>query len=176
MPASDLDWDELFKRYEAMAVAFVRGLVADPGIARDLYQEAARATFERASSGGVVFQNPQHVRNYLFQALRNLASDSRSAKKRAPTELKNDPVDPDASPVEQLAALEGKAVNSQRLATAFATLPAREQQAVTRRYLHGQSYQQMATATGKSISTLQARVEAGLARLRLAFGNSGSHQ
>jgi hypothetical protein len=44
MPASDLDWDELLSRYEAMAVAFVRGLVADPEVARDLYQEAASAT------------------------------------------------------------------------------------------------------------------------------------
>jgi len=175
-PDSNLDWEQLFARYETMAVGFARGLVGDADLARDLYQEAARATFERASSGGITFESPQHVRNYLFQALRNLASDTRKKQGRAPGELVTDPVDPASGPGEALAIREGKALDSERLQQAFATLPDREQQAVTLRYLRGYSYAEIQQITGKSISTLQARVEAGLARLRLAFGKPGRPQ
>lgn len=175
-PDSNIDWERLFARYETIAVAFARGLVADADLARDLYQEAARATFERATSGGITFESAQHVRNYLFQALRNLASDARKRQARAPGELAEEPASRDAGPVDALAALEGQAHDSHRLQQSFAGLPEREQEAITLRYLRGQSYAEMAQATGKSISTLQARVEAGLARLRLAFGKPGRSQ
>ena len=172
----ELRWGEIFARYQTMAVGFARGLVGSKELADDLFQEAVRATLERSRSGAIAFASAEHVRNYLFQVLRNLAADARKARHQAPVELAEEPADPSATPAQRAAADEATARRSQQLATAVAGLPARTREALTLRYLEGLSYKELAARTGKSISTLQARVEAGLERLRSNIGNLPSSQ
>jgi len=165
------DWGVLFARYERMAIAMARGITGDGELARDLFQEAARATFERATTGAVDIASPEHGRNYLFAALRNLAIDARARGPRVPAGLVADPVDPvGPGPLDGLVARESTARRGERLRTAFAALPSREQEVLDLRYLRGLKYKEIADLTGLSISTLQARVEAGLGRLRRDIG------
>lgn len=157
-----------------MGTGFVRGLLGDAETARDLYQEAARATWERVASGAVRFEDATHARNYLFQALRNLAIDARAGRRTATRELPSEPSDPAARPVlDQLVGEEQQQGRETAMRAAWQTLPAREREALHMRYLEGRTYKEMAVATGRSISTLQARVSAGLERLRKKIGNHG---
>lgn len=176
MSETALDWDDLFARYEAMAVAFARGLTGDAETARDLFQEAARATYERAQSGETVFENARHARNYLFRALRNLAADAHERRRRGPVSLGEEPAASGGSTADRVAARESADRRSEALRAAFATLPASEQEALSLRYLQGLAYKDVAARTGLSISTLQARVEAGLDRLRNRVGKSGAEE
>jgi RNA polymerase sigma-70 factor (ECF subfamily) len=171
VPSLALDWGDLFARYEAMAVSFARGLTGDAELARDLYQEAARATWERAARGAAVFTSSSHARNYLFSVLRNLAVDARAGRRRAPTGLDDETADPAGiAPAELAAAREAAVLRAEALRRAFASLPLREQEALSLRFLEGRSFKEIAAATGRSISTLHSQVEAGLARLRRSIG------
>ncbi len=168
-----LDWGELFARYEVLGVRLARGLVGDDSVARDLFQEAAQATYARSTSGGIVFDGPEHARNYLLQVVRNLAIDHRHARTRAPRELRDDVPDATAvDPVDSIVRAEATAERDRVVRRAWAELPAREREALSLRYLEGATYQEMAERTGRPISTLQARVESGLARLRRQIGKA----
>jgi RNA polymerase sigma-70 factor, ECF subfamily len=183
VPALDAeDWNRLFVRCERMAFAVVRGITGDAELGRDVFQEAARATFERAQDG-FEFASPEHARNYLFQAVRNLAIDARS---RAPARFVQvpaesgaaaEPIDPAAlPPLDLLLAREAAAARLQDVRAAFAALPPREREVLELRYLRGQKYKDIAAATGRAISTLQAQVDAGLRRLRDHIGKPVSEE
>lgn len=166
-----VDWGDLFARYQAAATRFAEGLVGDAELASDLFQEAARATYQRAATEPGAFAGAEHARNYLFRALRNLAIDARAGRRRSPGELEADPVDVDARmPLEALIRAESRAERGAALRAAFSRLPAREQEVLVLRYLEGLSYKDIAARTGRPISTLHARVDKGLARLRLEIG------
>ena len=169
---SPIDWGALFARYEVSATRFVRGLVGSAELASDLFQEAARATFERAAAVPTVFEGPEHARNYLFRTLRNLAIDARAGRRREPGELAEEPADAqNFAPPAALIDAESRTARDAAVRVAFARLPEREREALAMRYLDGLSYKEIAARTQRSISTLQARVEAGLARLRALIGN-----
>jgi RNA polymerase sigma factor (sigma-70 family) len=165
----DFDWNGFFRRYAPMARGFVSGIVGDGDLANDLFQEAARTVFERASDGRVRFESNAHARNYLFKVLRNLAVDARRRPRPVSGVEVGSLPDPAASPAER-SARDGLDAEVRR---AIRALRPAESDALRLRYLEGLSYRQIADRTGAAISTLQARVEAALAKIRTRVGKPG---
>lgn len=161
----DHDWGEFFARYEAMAVRFARGLTHDPHSAADLFQEAARAVCEFTQDGRR-FASPAHARNYLFKVIRNLAIDAN----RAPRSAELD-VEPTTTTVGG-AQLAERRERGDALRRALADLPPTEREALNLRFDGGLSYREIADRTRTSVSTLQARVESALEKIRQRLGKS----
>ena len=170
-PGDEWDWGVFFARYQAMAIGFARGLVGDADLAAELWQESVRAILERVASGELRFADRGHARNYLFRALRNLAIDARRGRSLG-VELAEDPVDPRApAPDQAVGDAEWEALRDRLVQHAVDTLDMREREALRLRFEQGLGYKEMAVRLGRSISTVQARVEAGLRKVRQQIGN-----
>jgi RNA polymerase sigma-70 factor (ECF subfamily) len=158
-----------------MALRVASALLGRPGDAEDVFQEAARAVFERAETGGVRFDGEAHARNYLFRTLRNLCADRRGdpARRHVPAE---DELLPPAGPAphDDLLEVEERLAQARRLKAvraALAGLSRDERRALRLRFHERLTYRAMAERTGVPLSTLQARVEAALEKTRRILGN-----
>lgn len=171
MPAgADIDWAEFFALYRALAVRLALGITAHPALAEDLAQEAARSTFERARAGELAVESREHARNYFLRAVRNLAASALRGRRGAGgTEIARAAPSPEPGPLDLAAARERDA--GERLRALLGGLPAAEREALALRYLEGLSYREMSARCAAPISTLQARVEAGLRKIRGRIGN-----
>lgn len=171
-----LDWGEFFTRYRPLAVRFIKGLLQDPGQAEDVFQEAARSIYERSHQGRIRFETAAHCRNYLFRTMRNLAVDSfrdHRSKKTANLDDGNGDVPDTSQPFDPLLVEEhGMSLTRRDLAIreAVGALKSREQKALEMRYTAGLTFREMADRTGIAISTLQARVESALKKIRKKIG------
>ena len=176
MTSEELDLAEFFRRYRVMAVRFAAGLVRGEEAAEDLFQEAARALWERFTSGVVQFESQTHARNYLFRSIHNLAvSQLRSPGSRAvgPPALEAVSEAPNPREILEQAEEEGEERRrGERVDEAIAGLPEREREALRLRYAQALTYREISKRTGTSISTLQARVEAALGKIRGRLGKT----
>jgi len=169
-----IDWAEFFALYRALALRIVRGLATDAAAAEDLVQEAARALIEHGAEHG--FESREHARNWYLRCVKNLAISGLRRSGRSRVEPLGEGADPAASaadPAQALSEWETMAARRQLYGDVrreLDTLAAGEREAVELRYVEGLAYREMAARTGKAISTLQARVEAGLQKIRLAIG------
>lgn len=171
----DLDWGRFFARYRPVALRMVRGWLASNDTAEDVFQDAARSVYERVRSGALRLESESHARNYLFRALRNLATSQLRARP-APDELIEDPAANEPQPWRASAAAEEAEqarTRRDRVETALRSLGSREREALHLRYGEGLTFRQMSDRTGAAISTLQGRVEAALEKLRGRIGKRG---
>jgi RNA polymerase sigma-70 factor (ECF subfamily) len=170
-----IDWRAFFELYRPMALRFARGLTGDEATAEDLLQEAARELFERVRDGRLALDSAAHLRNYYFRAVRNRAVSALRRAGRARI-AEGDPergAAPDPGPAELAAAGEAgrmRALILRDLEAALAALRPEERDALRLRYGDGLAFREIAERTGTSISTLHARVEAGLAKIRKSIG------
>lgn len=173
-----IDWAEFFALYRALALRIVRGLASDAAAAEDLVQEAARAMIEHGTAHG--FESREHARNWYLRCARNLAVSGLRRAGRARVEPLGEGAESAAGepdPAEEVADREAADARKRLLGDVYRVLDALgagEREAVRMRYVEGLAYREMAARTGKAISTLQARVEAGLRKIRMAIGK-GAH-
>ncbi|MCP3919568.1 MAG: sigma-70 family RNA polymerase sigma factor [bacterium] len=162
----EIDWADFFGRYRPLAVRVARGLVGTPERAEELVQEAARSLFERVQSQNVRFDSVAHARNSFLRTTKNLAvSHARRAGRRPAVHSFEDAGEPIVPTPEPPANELGP-----RLADALAALSPPEREALRQRYLEGLSYKEIAARTATPISTLHARVEAALRKIRGRIG------
>ncbi|MFH2002454.1 MAG: sigma-70 family RNA polymerase sigma factor [Planctomycetota bacterium] len=173
----DFDWNEFFTRYRPMALRFTTGRIHDAGMAEDLFQEGAQALFERFQEDPSLFQNAAHLRNYLFKTLNNMAvSALREKARRKALSLDH----PDTctrnfatwvSPSPHDSLLPGIEKNDAKIRQIMASLKNHERESLRLRFEEGLSFQEMASRTGRPISTLHSRVENALKKIRKKIGN-----
>jgi RNA polymerase sigma factor (sigma-70 family) len=169
-----IDWAEFFALYRTLALRMVRGLAPDAPAAEDLVQEAARALIEHDSKHP--FESREHARNWYLRCAKNLAiSGLRHAGRTRVEALPegSDPAAAAAGPVQEVSEWEAAVARMQLLGDVrreLGALTASEREAVELRYVEGLAYREIADRTGKAISTLQARVEVGLGKIRVAIG------
>lgn len=174
MSGAAIDWSSFLARYRPMALRFVRGLLASEDLAEDVFQEAARATWERGRDEG--FESTAHARNYLYRTLRNVAVDTaRDRGRRAATlDEGTEPADRAPTPLDLAADAERRAGWRDRyraVVSGLRSLRPPERDALAMRLGRGLTYREIEERTGVSISTLQARVTSALEKLRRKIGN-----
>ncbi len=174
----DLDWQSFFARYRPIAVRFASGLLKNEDLAEDLCQEASEAVYERATTGAMRFESQAHARTYLFRTIRTLAVDSRRQRARSSSReigLALELPASDPSPVEALQVEEGRLDQARRemaLEKAIGGLGSHERDLLRLRFLEGLTFREIAERSGSPISTLQARVEAALEKIRKRVGKA----
>lgn len=169
---SDLDWEAFFARYRPLALRVAAGLVG-PERAEEQVQEAARAVVERVRSGHAP-RSVEHARNLFLRVLRHGAiSEHRAATRRGPAEELEEPPDPAPPADELLGEREEAERRAALLRDALARLSDDERNALHLRYGEGLTYREMMMRTDRPLSTLQARVEAALAKIRQRVGITG---
>jgi RNA polymerase sigma factor (sigma-70 family) len=142
----------------------------------DLFQETARSVYERAREGKVRFESIEHARNYFFRALRNLAAEAGRGAVRAKAvdvERAEAIETGDPGPLEEALAAERSLLLARRrqtLADALGMLKPASRDLLRMRYAEGLTFQEVRERTGIPISTLQARVESALRKLRKRIG------
>ncbi len=179
--ADEIDWSAFFALYRELALRVARALNADEAAAEDVVQEAARALIEKASSSEQPFESRAHARNWYLRCVRNLAVSGLRRRGRAREEL----LAPDAGAGAEAANRDDPALLASELELAAAqeelaervdvlmdSLPTGQREALHLRFGDGLSYREISSRTGKAISTLQARVEAGLDKIRKALGKT----
>jgi RNA polymerase sigma-70 factor (ECF subfamily) len=176
--AEAFDWSDFFERYRAVAVRFARSLVRDADTADDLFQEAARSLYARAASGALRFDSHVHARNYLFRAIRNLASNHvRRADGRATTGL-DDELElpsPDPAPIDSLLASERHLARERRrqeMERALASLAPKEVAVLQLRFGEQLTLAEISHRLGAPLSTVHSRLEAALSRIRKRIGKT----
>jgi len=169
----DIDWADFLGRYRPLALRIARGLAPNAADAEELVDEAVRAVYE-AGSSPPGFETTEHARNVFLRTLRNLAVSRLRAVGRAPRRAPVGALEPPApapGPLDALAAREWRGFQRERLARALEALPPAEREALVLRYLEGLSYKQLAQRAGRPLSTVHARVEAALRKIRARIGN-----
>jgi len=174
---SGIDWEAFFATYRPLALRIATGLVGDPASAEDVLQEAAGELFERAERKGLALASAEHARNYFLRAVRTRAVSRLRRGARDPGEpaapAAERPASAEADPLERIARRESReerARLARRLEEALEGLRSEEASAIRLRYGEALGFREMAERTGLPISTLHARVEAGLAKLRRRLG------
>jgi len=175
----ELDWSEFFGRYRPMALSFVRGWVERHDVAEDLFQEAARAVYERVALGDIAFQSSAHLRNYFFRTLKNLAVNvlrDPGRKRTRSLETAEEVAALEMQPLEEALIAERSLALTRRdrvVADAVSKLKPHEQQVLRLRFQEGLGYREIADRTGAPTSTLHARVESALKKIRKKLGKDG---
>lgn len=153
----------LYGRHLSTVVAYLRRQTGDPALTADLTAEVFAAALRSAHR----YRNTSESADpWLLGIAANVLRMSRRRghiDDRARRRLGLEPValeDPDLERVETLAA------GDSGLAKLMASLPAREREAIDRRVLQEQSYEQIAAELDCSEMVVRKRVSRGLARLR----------
>lgn len=168
------EWEELFRFYGPLARRVAQGILGTPDGAEDAVQEAAAAVYARARSGERRFETVEHARNYFLRAVHNSAVSvgrrrSPSAEPELAALVPSDRPGPD-----EAAANEERQLDRARwrrvVESALEELRPAEREAVLLRFRDGLTFRVISGRTGTPISTLQARVEAALGKLRRRIG------
>ncbi|MEM6623584.1 MAG: RNA polymerase sigma factor [Pseudomonadota bacterium] len=131
-------------------------MLGDQGEAEDVAQEAMLRLWKQASDWRI---GEAKVSTWLYRVVHNLCIDRiRKRRPQVPVEDAPEPVDPDPSVLERMAASE----QSKMIAQAIATLPDRQRQALVLRHFEGMSNPQIGEALDCSVEA----VESLLARAR----------
>jgi RNA polymerase sigma-70 factor (ECF subfamily) len=154
-------YDELWRRYLDRLVLYASTLLGD----RAAGEDAVGAVFLRILSGGRLPDPPTEA-SYLFQAVRNEASNELRARGRARKAFLGFLQAAAAAPIDR-AELEEF---GRRLQSALAELPEEEREAVVLRTWGDLSFPEAAAVTGVSDKTFEHRYYRGLDALKEKLG------
>jgi RNA polymerase sigma-70 factor (ECF subfamily) len=166
---------DLVERYQLRLVRYLLYLTGRREYAKDLAQE----TWIRVLQRGSQYNGRQRFDPWLFAIARNLAIDYLRKKRKAVANVSL-PNDPDAvllvpssdpSPFEAAARSE----DAIRLAGRLQILPPLYREALLLRFQEDLSLAEMAQVLGAPITTVTSRIYRGLAALRSALEEGGSH-
>lgn len=153
-----------YRRHEDAVLRYMLRRVREPELAADLTAE----TFASALLAVERFDARKgHAAGWLFGIARNILGRSferRQVEDRARRKLQMAPVELGEDVLEAVAALDA----DREVATALATLPGPEAEAVRARVIDGDEYEQIAAQLRCSEQVVRKRVSRGLARLRAA--------
>lgn len=157
-----LSWPAFLARYGTMAHSIARAITGSTTEADDLTQEAVLALVRAEKEAPERFETDAHARNYFLRAVRNLAlksrrdgRPSRSLEEAGPAVAREG--DPELERVHE---------RQRRLGLLVRELGPEERQLIVERFLQEKTLAELSTASGLPISTLHAREQAVLARLR----------
>ncbi len=148
----------LFREHKERLMRFARHLVGPGPDAEDLVQE----TFLRAHHH---LANGREIRaplSFLFVTMRNLVNDAGRQKR-------NEPIDAQALPEDEVPSAERHAMSErelERLCIAITQLPERMRYAFVLRKVYGYSCHEIAERLGRSVNTVREQVAQGFKRLR----------
>ncbi len=156
-------FSELVARYERQVVALCRHLVNHP----DLVEEAAQEAFVELWVLRRAYVPRSRFRSYLFQISLNSCRRQRRSWWR--WQRRNDAFAESCSTAHTSSPQTLEQIELQRdrgrLAQAIAKLPRPQREALTLRYFSEMSYEEIASTTGASESTLRSRVQLAQQRL-----------
>jgi RNA polymerase sigma-70 factor (ECF subfamily) len=169
------EWASFFHTYRPAALRLARGLSGSEVEAEDLVQEAARSILERAAEGALALESAEHARNYFFRSVHNLAVSSLRRSGRAGRAEGATPLFEARDPGPEELCLredEGRACErrDRELRAVLASLRETEQEVLRLRYVEGLTFREISERTHTAISTLQARVESALGKIRRKIG------
>jgi RNA polymerase sigma-70 factor (ECF subfamily) len=160
-PGSEDAFDALYRETWPRAVASARALTNDMGRAEELAQEAFTRAFDRWRQ---VSKHPAPSA-WVLRVTINLAIDDARRRKRRPTsELPPDFVQ------RQHRDHELETVTNLDVSAALASLPPKQRQAVTLRYIAGLDEPEIAAAIGVRRGTVKTHLKRGIAKLRETLG------
>jgi len=159
---SALSFDQLYQQYWWPMLRLATGPVDDVGSAEDVVQDAFAAVYRRWDS----IREPKAAVGYLRTSVVNA---SRSALRRRIVARKHLhlAIDETASAADHNTML---AADRDRVGAALATLPQRQREVLTLRYVAELSDTEIAAATGLSRAGVRSASSRGLAALRNTLG------
>jgi RNA polymerase sigma factor (sigma-70 family) len=161
MAAGDVEaMAELVRRYEARVYGLALRLVADPGLAEEVAQDALMRAWTYASS-----YDPRRagVAPWLLTITRNLAVDALRRRR-------DSPIDPERLIDLVTEADEPRYDGISRLRAELRALPADQARPIVLAVYLGLTAQQIAEEEGIPLGTAKTRIRRGLARLRRSWG------
>jgi len=157
----------LYDRYGRVAFGLAQAMLGDPEAAEEVVQDVFERVWREARS----YRSERGaVRTWLLAIARNAAIDryrrtgSRRGQER-PLEDGAERADPEAE------ALLDRAVRSERVRTALATLPPEQRTVIALSFYGGFAQTEIATRLGVPLGTVKGRARLGLAKLRGALAD-----
>jgi len=160
---ADEQISEVVLRERSRLRSFIRRRIPDPGDAEDVLQDV----FQKLVEANRLLMPIEHATAWLFRVARNRITDL--ARKKQPVTLDDDTSlddllpSPDAGPE----ALYARGVLLDELEAALDELPAEQRAVFVAHEIEGQSFKDMAAATGVNVNTLLARKRYAVLHLRL---------
>jgi RNA polymerase sigma factor (sigma-70 family) len=156
---------DLYDQHGSACYALARRILVDPALAQDAVQEAFVAAWTGA---GAYDPGRAPLRGWLLMLVHRKAVDlvrreQRHAGQRLDLDAAAEAVDPDAQPVEELAA---EGVRRDRVRGALAELPEPQREVVALAYFGGYTQREVAALTGAPLGTVKTRTMSALSRLR----------
>lgn len=164
-PTSEAAFDILYREQWSRAVATASRITRDTARAEELAQEAFTRAFDRWNRVGV---HPAPAAWVLRVAINLAIDDARRSRRRGETVLERDIGDTVTGAGDEAV------VTRITVSAALASLPPKQRQAVTLRYLAGFDEPEIAAAIGVRRGTVKTHLKRGLARLREQLGADGA--
>jgi len=158
LTAPDEQLADLVDRERPRLRNFIRRRVPDPRDAEDILQDVFSALVE----ANRLLMPIEHITGWLFRVARNRITDLFRARTPERLELEDLLPSPGAGPEEEYA----RAVLFEAVEQAIGELPAEQRDVFIAHELEGQSFKQIAAATGVGVNTLLSRKRYAVLRLR----------
>lgn len=155
-------FSELVRRHQARVLAAALHLSGEREAALDLAQE----TFVEAYRSLGSLRDHDRFASWLYGILRNQWRHSRRRREPAALSLERDDVPEPASPSDD--PIDGD------LVTVVASLPSRHREILAARYLHDQTYAEIAAAHGITVQNARVRCFGARVALREALAAAGT--
>ena len=149
---------DVVNRERARLRSFIRRRVSDPLDAEDILQDVFSALVE----ANRLLMPIDHVTGWLFRVARNRIADLFRARTPEMLQLEDLLPSPDAGPEAEYA----RSLLLEALEQAIGELPAEQRDVFIAHELEGQSFKQIAAATGVGVNTLLSRKRYAVLRLR----------
>jgi RNA polymerase sigma-70 factor (ECF subfamily) len=152
----------LYDRYHLLAFSLALRVVAAPGRAEAVVQDAFLSVWRKAASYA---EARGSVKTWLTSIVRNRAIDLVRARRESDGD--DEAVllalrDPRPPVIEQVTA----ALDRDTIRNAIEGLPLEQRQAIAMAYFEGLSHSEIAEATGTPLGTVKSRIRLGMARLK----------
>lgn len=156
----------LYDRYGRVAFGLAQAMLGDPEAAEEVVQDVFERVWREARSYRA---ERGSVRTWLLAIARNAAIDRyrRSAKRGRERPLEDDPERPDP----EAEALLERAVRSERVRAALATLPPEQRSVIALSFYGGFAQSEIATRLRVPLGTVKGRARLGMAKLRDALAD-----
>jgi RNA polymerase sigma-70 factor (ECF subfamily) len=163
----------LYDRYNRVVFSFALRIVGDPALAEELLQEVF---FRAWQQGGAFRASRGSFATWLLSVTHNMAIDEVRKRQRRPQTAAGEAPEavlaavadpgPDVADEVWLRTLRG------RVASALATLPTAQREAIELAYFQGLTQREIAATLGEPLGTVKTRLRLGMQKLKDALQES----